>query len=397
MTPGATAHQNPGGIMQVRAAIVSELNGPWRTETITIDEPHAHEVKVKMAFAGMCHSDEHLRTGDIAQDPAILEMISGRPSMFPIIGGHEGSGVVESVGEGVTALQPGDHVAVSFVPSCGTCEACASGRQYLCDLGATTLAGPMISDGTWRHHLGDVDLNRMTQLGSFSEYVVAHEASLVKIEPWFDLRAAALISCGISTGFGSATNRAEVRPGDVVAVIGCGGVGSGAIQGALHAGARAVLAIDTDPSKVERALALGATHGCATTLDAAFTILPDLTMGRNCDSVIITTGVLSSELVEQARSITAKGGIVVATSIAPYNQQSIDLNLFMFSMYNQELRGTVFGSVNPRYQIPRLLRLHHDGQLKIDELITREYTLDEVQLGYDDLAAGRNVRGVVRF
>jgi S-(hydroxymethyl)glutathione dehydrogenase/alcohol dehydrogenase len=383
--------------MDVKAALVTELNGPWRTETITIDEPHPGEVKVKMSFAGMCHSDEHLRTGDISQDPAVLEMISGRDTMFPIVGGHEGSGVVESVGEGVSGLAPGDHVAVSFVPSCGRCEYCASGRQYLCDLGAATLAGPMISDGTWRHHWGDTPLNRMSQLGTFSEYIVVNQSSLVRIEPWYDLRAAALISCGIATGFGSAVNRGGVKPGDTVAVIGCGGVGSGAIQGARHAGARAVIAIDVDASKVERARAIGATHGCATTLDAAFTILPELTMGRNADVTIITVGVLTGELIEQARSITAKGGVVVVTSIAPYHQTSVDLNLFWLTLYNQELRGTIFGSESPRVQIPRLLRLHHEGSLVVDELITREYSLDEVQRGYDDLAAGTNVRGVVRF
>ncbi len=383
--------------MRVRAAVVSELNGPWRTEEIEIDEPHAGEVTVKMAFAGLCHSDEHLRTGDNSQDPAILELLSGRDTMFPIIGGHEGSGIVEAVGEGVTTFAPGDHVAVSFVPSCGRCEFCASGRQYLCDLGATTLAGPMIADGTWRHHLGDVDLNRMAQLGTFSESIVVHESSLVRIDPWYDLRAAALISCGLSTGFGSAVTRGGVQPGDTVAEIGCGGVGSGAIQGARHAGARAVIAIDVNSSKVERALKLGATHGCATTLDAAFTILPELTRGKNCDVTIITVGVLTGEIVEQARAITAKGGVIVATSIAPYHQSTVELNLFGLSMFNQELRGTVFGSVSPRVQIPRLLRLYSEGALIVDELITHEYTIDEVQRGYDDLASGENLRGVVRF
>ena len=383
--------------MQVKAAVVSELNGPWRTELIEIDEPHAGEVKVKMAFAGMCHSDEHLRTGDISHDPAVLEFLSGRDTMFPIIGGHEGSGVVDSVGANVTAFQPGDHVAVSFVPSCGKCEYCASGRQYICDLGATTLAGPMISDGTWRHHLGDVNLNRMAQLGTFSEYIVVNEASLVGIAPWFDLRAAALISCGISTGFASAVNRGGVKPGDTVAVIGCGGVGSGAVQGAVHAGARAVVAIDVNQSKVDRALKIGATHGCTTTLEAAFNILPELTMGKNCDVTIITVGVLTSEVVEQARSITAKGGVIVATSIAPFHQQTIELNMFALSMFNQELRGTIFGSESPRVQIPRLLRLHSEGRLVVDELITQEYTIDEVQRGYDDLESGKNLRGVVRF
>jgi S-(hydroxymethyl)glutathione dehydrogenase/alcohol dehydrogenase len=383
--------------MQVKAAIVSELHGKWHTETIEIDEPHASEVKVKMAFAGLCHSDEHVRTGDMVPDGQVLEMLSGRSSIYPFIGGHEGAGVVESVGPDVTSLKAGDHVAVSFIPSCGRCSYCASGRQYICDLGAHTLVGPMISDGTWRHHLGDENLNRMCQLGTFSEYIVVHEASLIRIDPWYDLRAAALISCGIATGFGSAVNRGGTKPGDTVAVIGCGGVGSGAIQGAVHAGARAVVAIDTNQSKVDRALKIGATHGCATTLDAAFTILPELTMGKNCDVVVITVGVLTSELIEQARSITAKGGVIVATSIAPYSQQTVELNVFGLSMYNQELRGTVFGSESPRVQVPRLLRMHHEGKLHIDDLITQEYTIDGVQQGYDDLESGKNLRGVVRF
>jgi len=383
--------------MQVKAAVITEADGPMRVETIEIDEPHAHEVKVKMAFAGMCYSDESLRNGGISSTPEILEMVSGRATMYPVVAGHEGSGVVESVGEGVTGLAPGDHVAVSFVPSCGRCDACLSGRQYICDMGATILAGPMISDGTWRHRLGEENLNRMCQVGAFSEYVVAHEASLIRIEPWLDMRAAALISCGISTGFGSAVNRGGVKPGDTVAVIGVGGVGSGALLGALHAGARAVIAIDSDPTKVERALANGATHGCATALDAAFTILPELTWGKNCDVVIVTVNHLTGDVIEQARSITAKGGVVVVTSLAPHTLTSIDLNVTLLSMYNQELRGTVFGSENPRIQVPKLLRLHHEGKFPVDDLVTREYTLDEVDEGYADLRAGKNIRGVIRF
>jgi S-(hydroxymethyl)glutathione dehydrogenase/alcohol dehydrogenase len=237
----------------------------------------------------------------------------------------------------------------------------------------------------------------MCQLGTFSEYIVVNEASVIRIDPWYDLRAAALISCGLATGFGSAASRGGVKPGDTVAVIGCGGVGSGAIQGAVHAGARAVIAIDTNQSKIDRALKIGATHGCTTTLDAAFGILPELTSGKNCDVTIITVGVATSEIVEQARSITAKGGVVVVTSIAPYDQTTIDINLFMFAMLNQELRGTIFGSVSPRVQIPRLLRLHHEGKFHVDELITKEYSLDDVQRGYDDLESGENLRGVVRF
>lgn len=382
--------------MQVKAAIATEVNGPWHTELIEIDEPHAHEVKVKMAFAGMCHSDEHSRVGDMTAPPEVLAMF-GVDSMFPFIGGHEGSGIVESVGENVTALSPGDHVSVSFIPSCGKCEYCASGRPYICDLGIYTLAGPMISDGTWRHHFGDRPLNRYAQLGTFSEYIVVHEASLIKIDPWYDMRAAALISCGLSTGFGSAVNRGGVKPGDVVAVIGCGGVGSGAIQGAVHAGARAVIAIDIDESKVGRAKTIGATHGASSALEAAFSFLGELSGGKNCDVVILTPGRLTGDLIEQARSILAKGGVIVATAIAPFTQTQVDLNLSMFTLYNQELRGTVFGSESPRVQIPRLLKLHHEGKLFVDELITKEYSIDEVNQGYLDLEAGRNVRGVVRF
>ncbi len=381
--------------MKVRAAAVFGLNEPWKTIDLEIDDPHPGEVKVKMAFAGMCHSDEHIRTGDISQPAEVLPFF-GVDSMFPLIGGHEGSGIVEEVGEGVTGFAVGDKVAVSFVPSCGRCEPCASGRQYLCDMSAGTLAGPSF-DGTWRHHIDGKNANRMAQLGTFSEYIVVSEHSLVKIEPWQDLRAAALISCGISTGFGSVVDRGEVKPGEVVAVIGCGGVGSGAIQGARIGGARAVVAIDTKQSKVDRAMKIGATHGATSVLDAAFNILPDLTFGRQCDLVILTPGVLTGDLIEQARSITAKGGRIVATAIAPWNQQQIDLNLFSLAMFNQALLGTVFGSQNPRFQIPNLLRLYEKGLLDIDSVVTNEYSIEEVQKGYDDLESGVNVRGVVRF
>ena len=205
--------------MKVRASLCLGLAQPWETREIEIDEPHAHEVTVSMSYAGMCHSDEHLRTGDIAATPEILEMF-GLASMFPVIGGHEGAGVVEAVGPEVNGFAAGDHVAMSFIPSCGTCHWCASGRQHLCDLGMYTLCGPMFSDFTWRHHFEGTPCNRMTQLGTFSEKIVVNEASLIKIDPEASLKAAALISCGISTGFGSAVDRAKVAPGEVVVVIG---------------------------------------------------------------------------------------------------------------------------------------------------------------------------------
>ena len=234
--------------------------------------------------------------------------------------------------------------------------------------------GPMISDGTWRHHLGDVDLNRMCQLGTFAEYIVVHEASLIRIEPWYDLRAAALISCGISTGFGSAVNRGGVKPGDTVAVIGCGGRGFGRDSRAPCTRARArSIAIDTNQSKIDRALKIGATHGCATTLDAAFKILPELTRGKNCDVVVITVGVLTGELdrtgsFDHRKGWRRRGDL----AIAPWTRRSVDLNLFMFAMLNQELRGNDLrlgepsrpdpeaASTAPRGQVS-CRRTHHPG------------------------------------
>jgi S-(hydroxymethyl)glutathione dehydrogenase/alcohol dehydrogenase len=381
--------------MKVRAAICTGIEEPWTTRDIEIDEPHAHEVRVKMAFAGMCHSDEHLRSGDLSAPKETLEFL-GSESMFPVIGGHEGAGIVESVGPEVQGVAVGDHVAMAFIPACGRCFWCASGRQHLCDLGMHTLTGPMISDGTWRHHLGGKDLNRMCQLGTFSEQVVVNEASLVKIDEGSDLRAAALISCGIATGFGSSVDRGKVVPGEVVVVVGAGGVGSGAIQGARIAGARAVVAVDPIESKVERAKSIGATHGAATMLEATF-VVAELTQGRMADVVVLTPGVLSPDMVAPACAMGSKDARIVVTALARYGEHKVDLNLFNLSMFNQSLLGTIFGSVSPRVQIPRLLTLHEQGILDVDALITKEYSLDEVQQGYDDLAAGLNVRGVVRF
>jgi NDMA-dependent alcohol dehydrogenase len=381
--------------MKIRAAVCSGLEEPWKVEEVDIEPPGPHEVLVQMAYAGMCHSDEHLRTGDMSVDPEILPVFDV-DSMFPMIGGHEGAGIVTEVGPGVESLAVGDHVAASFIPACGRCFWCASGRQYLCDLGMSILAGPMMSDGQWRYHLDGQKVNRMTQLGTFSDTVLANEASLVKIDTGVSLRAAALISCGISTGFGSVVDRAKVKPGETVVVIGCGGVGSGALQGAKIAGARYVIAVDPIPFKVEKAKQIGATHGANSILEANL-LLPELTEGRMADVVILTPGVLTGDLVAPAMALASKDGRVVATAIAPFNQDEVSLNLFNLAMFNQSLLGTVFGSCSPRVQIPNLLRLYQAGLLEIDSLITQEYTLDQVQNGYDDLAAGVNLRGVVKF
>jgi NDMA-dependent alcohol dehydrogenase len=382
--------------VKVRASVVTGAKEPWKTEEIEVDDPKAHEVAVKVAYAGLCQSDEHLRKGEFTLPPELLQMLTPHGSMFPAIGGHEGAGIVESVGPEVTSVAPGDTVTASFIPSCGKCQWCVSGRMHICDLGATIVAGPMVSDGTYRHHLGDEPLNRMCQVGSFAEVMVVNEASVVKVDTGVNLRAAALISCGLSTGFGAAVDRAKVRPGECVIVLGCGGVGSGAIQGARIAGAEVIIAVDPIESKVERAKAIGATHGAASALEATF-LAAELTRGRLADVVIITTTSLTGDLIGAAVEAAGKDGRIVCVAISPYGQKQVDLDLGTFTLYNKTLMGSIFGSANPRLQIPRLLELYRLGQLKIDELVTQEYTLDGVQQGYDDLAAGVNVRGVVRF
>jgi S-(hydroxymethyl)glutathione dehydrogenase/alcohol dehydrogenase len=236
----------------------------------------------------------------------------------------------------------------------------------------------------------------MCNLGTFSEYIVVNEASLVKVDQGVSLRAAALVSCGLATGFGAAVDRANVRPGEVVIVVGCGGVGSGAIQGARIAGASAIIAVDLLPSKIESAKKIGATHGAANLLEAAF-VAAELTRGRLADATILTPSEVTGDLIMPACRATSKGGRIVVVGLAPHSQTEVSMDLFGFAMYNQSLLGTVFGSQSPRVQIPRILDMYNKGTFLIDELVTKEYSLDEVQLGYDDLEAGRNVRGVVKF
>ncbi|HEY3486335.1 MAG TPA: alcohol dehydrogenase catalytic domain-containing protein, partial [Ilumatobacteraceae bacterium] len=196
--------------MKTKAAILWETNTPWSVEEIDLDPPGPGEVLVKLAASGMCHSDEHLVTGDL-------------PFELPIIGGHEGAGVVQEVGEGVSWLQPGDHVVFGFIPSCGRCPSCSTGHQNLCDYGALLGLGKQIADGTARHHARDKDLGLMCLLGTFSHHTVVNEASCIKIDKDAPLDRACLLGCGVVTGWGSSVYAAEVSPGDVVAVVGIGG------------------------------------------------------------------------------------------------------------------------------------------------------------------------------
>lgn len=381
--------------MQTRAAILWEPNTEWSVEDIELDAPKAGEVKVKLAASGLCHSDEHLLTGDMVLDPEIAGMMG--LEQFPVIGGHEGAGEVVEVGPGVTNLKEGDHIALGFIPSCGRCPSCARGWQHLCDLGAFLLAGRQVSDMTARHHSKDGrDLGLMCCLGTFGPVTVVNEASCIKLDDDIPLERAALVGCGVTTGWGAATNAADVQPGETVVVIGLGGVGMNALQGASMAGARHVVGVDPVEWKREQAPTFGATHTAAS-IEEATALVSEITWGANADKAILTTGVAEGALIAPMMGLVAKGGRAVVTAVAPISQNDVQLNLFDLTLQRKELVGCLFGNANPRRDIPRLLRLYKEGKLKLDELVTNTYSLDDINQGYQDMRDGKNVRGVIDY
>ncbi|GAA2402210.1 NDMA-dependent alcohol dehydrogenase [Actinomadura vinacea] len=381
--------------MQTRAAILWEPRTEWSVEDIELDDPKAGEVKVKLAASGLCHSDEHLVTGDMVLDPETAALL--QLEQFPVIGGHEGAGEVVEVGPGVTTLKEGDHVVLSFVPACGRCPACAQGRQHLCDLGALLLAGRQVGDLTSRHRSkGGKDLGIMCCVGTFAPYTVVSETSCVKIDDWLPLDKAALVGCGVTTGWGSAVNAAGVRPGETVVVIGLGGIGMNAVQGAAMAGARHVVAVDPVDWKRDKAATFGATHAAASIEEAAAKV-GELTWGANAEKAILATGVATGDLVAPMMALVGKGGRGVVTAVGPILQEDVKLNLFDMTLQRKELVGCIFGNANPRRDIPRLLRLYEEGRLKLDELVTATYTLDGVNQGYQDMREGKNLRGMITY
>jgi NDMA-dependent alcohol dehydrogenase len=369
--------------VKTKAAIAWEINKPWSVEEIELDEPKAGEVLVKIAASGMCHSDEHVVTGDL-------------PFAMPIIGGHEGAGVVEKVGAGVSWLAPGDHVVFGFIPSCGRCRKCSTGHQSLCDMGALLGVGMQIADGTSRHHAKGTDLTLMCLLGTFAHHTVVNEASCIKIDNDVPLDKACLLGCGVVTGWGSSVYAAEVKPGDTVAVVGVGGIGANAIQGAKLAGAKHIIAIDPIEFKREQAMQFGATH-TAPSMTEAMALVNDISWGVMANKVIMTMGVGSGAVLGEALALTAQNGRVVVTNIHPAMEMSANISLFDLTLNQKQVIGSLFGSGNPRADIPKLISLYREGQLKLDELVTRTYTLDGVNDGYDDMRDGKNIRGVMVY
>jgi NDMA-dependent alcohol dehydrogenase len=382
--------------MKSRAAILHDVGGPWSVENFELDAPRAGEVLVEMAAAGMCHSDDHILKGDMSAPNEMLRSL-GLPTMFPMIGGHEGSGVVREVGDGVTEFVPGDHVVMSFVAVCGQCRWCASGMEYICDMGASVLTPGMPTDGTYRHHTAEgKPLGHLAKVGAFSKHTVVSTNSLVKIEPHLPLVPSALLSCAIPTGFGSVANRSNMRPGDTVVVIGVGGIGTGAIQGARVGGAAHIVAVDPVEFKQKSALQFGATHTAASAAEA-MDLVRELSYGVMADAVVVSPSLITPDDVRDAVRLTRKGGTCVLTGMTSQLTCSVKIDLQDFILSNKSLAGTVFGSCNPKADVFRLARLYQTGQLQLDEMITRRYRLDDINEAYDDLLNGKIVRGVIDF
>jgi len=359
----------------MKAVVVHELNR-IAVEQVDLEGPKAGEVKVKMAAAGVCHSDLSVVNGTI-------------PQPMPEVLGHEGAGVVEAVGEGVTHCKPGDHVVMSFVPNCGRCFHCVRGEAFLCRAlprGATML------DGTSRLKLGDKSLAAFCSLGNMAEEVVCPAISVVPIAKDVPLRVAALIGCGVTTGVGAAINTAGVLPGSTVAVFGCGGVGIATIQGARIAGASRIFAVDMAEDKLALAKRFGATDGVLA--EGAQKAIMEQTKGMGVDYAFEVIG--KAAVVEAAVAVTRRGGTTVAVGVGKLNE-SIKLNALAFPLSGKKLCGCMFGSANPQYDFPRMLDLFRMGKLDLEGMVTKTYRIDDAPKAFEDLEKGVNARGVIVF
>ena len=366
--------------MKARGAVIHQIGGKWEVQDLEVDEPGPDEVRIKVMASGLCHSDDHFVTGDLAVD-------------LPMVGGHEGAGIVDQVGSRVTHVQPGDHVATLFIPACGTCHYCSQGMQYICNNGAGMETGRAM-DGTARFHATDgSDIGGVTRLGTFANYLVCHKTQAIKVPEDIPFELSCLVSCGVATGYGAAVNGGPVHAGDVVLVCGLGGVGANAVQGARHAGADHVIVVDPASYKQERAADFGATAVFGS-IDEARPLIDHLTNGQGVDVALVTVGRVNGDIIGEAFAAVGKAGRCVLVSVG-----STDLHLAVnpqdLTNFAKSIKGVMYGDCNPTADIPRLLQMYRNGSLKLDELVTRRYALEEVNQAVEDMHAARNIRGVL--
>jgi S-(hydroxymethyl)glutathione dehydrogenase/alcohol dehydrogenase len=372
--------------MKTRGAVIRSQPGEYEIIDLVLDDPRQDEVLIELVAAGLCHTDDHAATGDMPI-----------PNL-PMLGGHEGAGVVREVGPNTKGFEVGDHVVFSFLPGCGRCRWCASGMQNLCDLGANILAGSRFDDVTsFRFHTDDgAPVAQLAGLGTFAEHTVVDVNSVVRVDPSLSLEALCLLGCAVGTGWGSAVHSGNVRPGDVVLVMGVGGVGINAVQGAALAGARKVVAVDPVAFKRDTALKLGATDAFACVAEALPTV-HGYTGGQGADIAIVTVGVTTSEHIGEAYASIRKAGTLVLTGVGNIMEVGMPIPWADLVLSQKRVQGSLFGACSPSWDILKQAQLYQDGLLKLDELITRRYSLDQIAEGYRDLHKGVNIRGIVVF
>ena len=365
---------------QAKAAVCREWNKPVSVETVEIESPRRGEVMVKIAACGVCHSDLSATNGTIPLPP-------------PLVLGHEAAGHVVEVGEGVTDLQVGDAIVVSWVATCGRCSYCVKGRPALCDNGQR--AALTLPDGTRRiKDAKGLELNHMAGVAVMAEYATLPRENVIKIDKDIPLDKAALVGCAVMTGVGAAINTAKVEPGSTVAVLGAGGIGLNVIQGAALAGARQIIAIDMADKKLQLAQVFGATD-----------ILNPGTAGDPVGKVVAMTGggvdyafecIGLSATIGQAYNMVRKGGTAVIVGVSKPTD-TVTLGTFMMPFTEKVLTGSMYGSARPSTDFPRLLGLYKAHRLKLDELVTATYKIDDVNRAFADMQEGVNARGVIVF
>ncbi len=369
--------------MKTLAAVSYESDKPMSVEELELDEPKTDDVLIKMSAVGLCHSDYHALVGN-------------RPvGMRPMVLGHEGAGVVVRVGDGVNNVHPGDHVVLMFLPSCGKCRWCLAGHPHACVLGPTIAKGPQPDGGYRMHTQNGLDVGQFCLLGAFSQYTVVHKQSVCVIDKDIPLETACLVGCGVVGGFGAAVNRARITPGSSVLVIGTGGIGTNVIQGAVSVSASTIIAADRFDHKLEWSRSFGATHTINVDKENLVERVLEITDNGGVDYAF--EAISRPETIAMAFDATAKLGKVIIVGLTPSKFESLPISPLNLVLTQKTLMGSVYGTSNARIEIPKLLYMYKKGQIKLDELITNTYSLNEINRGYDDLLAGKNIRGIVKF
>ena len=364
----------------MKAAVLYKPNTPLEVVDVKQQDPKAGEARVRVKAAGVCHSDWHIINGDWTLP-------------LPMVLGHEAAGIVEDVGAGVTTVKPGDHVIFSFRPQCGHCLYCSLGRSVLCD-GHNDTPRFVMFDGTTRLSRNGQGLNQLARIGTFSEKVVCPAEQLVPIRQDMPWPQAALMGCCVPTGVGAVTRCAEVEAGASVLVIGCGGVGLNVVQGARLAGAATIVACDLLDSKLAYAKDFGATHTVNGSKDNVVDVVRGLTAGRGVDYAFDAIGGEATTL--QIVDAIRPGGTAVIVGMAAMNVRA-PITPYMMALQEKCLKGTMYGSVRPDQDFPRLVDLYLQKRLKIDELVSRTYKIEEINEGFAALRTGQVARGVVTF